>query len=104
MKIEIIETVISEDASEFLEIMNMLKQTDMYGDIGETVNNWQCDYMCRELQYWISMWEEDIATSPEIAALENPPRQEAIEAARTLIKFFKLPDPKMLDPNNIGAF
>lgn len=92
MSADLIGIVTSGDASDFLDTLDELKMSDLTGHMGELITHWQCDYICKELQYWISVWEEELAEDSESALREDPSRLEAVHAARTLIRFFKIPD------------
>jgi hypothetical protein len=89
MSEDMIRTVTSGNASAFHQFINTLKASDYSGHMGEVVTRWQTEYMHEELKFWESMWEREIASDSELAATEDPPRQEALQAARTLLRFFK---------------
>ena len=89
MSAEMIKTVTSGNASAFHQFINTLKASDYSGRMGEVITNWQSEYMREELKFWESMWESEVARNPTLASQEDPPRQEALEAARTLLRFFQ---------------
>lgn len=89
MSAEMIKTVTSENASAFHQFINTLKASDYSGHMGEVITNWQTEYMHEELKFWESIWEREVASDPTSASQEDPPRQEALEAARTLLRFFQ---------------
>ena len=89
MSAEMIKTVTSENASVFHQFINTLKASDYSGHMGEVITNWQTEYMHEELKFWESIWEREVASDPTLASQEDPPRQEALEAARTLLRFFQ---------------
>jgi len=88
MSAEMIKTVTSASGSAFHKFLGTLKASDMSGQMGELIGRWQNDYIHEELSFWIPIWEREVANDPEGAEEEDPPRQEAIEAARTLLRFF----------------
>jgi len=62
------------------------------GNIGMFIDYLQSEYMAYELEFWAQLFESEVASDPEGAATEEPPRAEAAAACRTLIRFFRTYD------------
>ena len=66
-------------------------QMDMHPEtgIGELVMGFRDVFFRKELEFWIELFQEEIADSPELASTETPSRQDLVVACDTLLKFFK---------------